>query len=110
MTMKDAVQDVDVVAGMLVINSVEVKFLMDSGATRSFISESILDKLNFVAYPLDPNLIIEVENQEKVIASKICPDCDVTIEGRHFSADLIPFKLGEFEVILGMDWLSNHEA
>ncbi|KAL8107169.1 hypothetical protein AgCh_023831 [Apium graveolens] len=110
MTMKDAVQDVDVVAGMLVINSVEVKVLMDSGATRSFISESILDKLNYVAYPLEPNLIIEVANQKKVIASKICPDCDVTIEGRYFFADLIPFKLGEFEVILGMDWWSNHEA
>ena len=35
MTMKDAVQDVDVIAGMLVINSVEVKVLMDSGETRS---------------------------------------------------------------------------
>ncbi|KAL8156666.1 hypothetical protein AgCh_001672 [Apium graveolens] len=59
MTMKDAVQDVDVVAGMLVINSLEVKVLMDSGVTRSFISESILDKLNYVAYPLEPNLIIK---------------------------------------------------
>ncbi|KAL8147820.1 hypothetical protein AgCh_005220 [Apium graveolens] len=110
MTMKDVVQDVDVVAGLLVINSVEVKVLMDSGATRSFIFESILDKLNCVTYPVKPNLNIEVANQEKVIVSEVCPDCDVTIEGRHFSADLIPFKLGEFEVILGMDWLSNHEA
>ncbi|KAL8098148.1 hypothetical protein AgCh_031067 [Apium graveolens] len=110
MTMKDAVQDVDMVAGMLVINSVEVKVLMDSGATRSFISESILDKLNCVAYPLELNLIIEVANQEKVIVNKVCPNCDVIIEGRHFSADLIPFNLGEFEVILGMDWFSNHEA
>ncbi|KAL8109343.1 hypothetical protein AgCh_025440 [Apium graveolens] len=105
MTMKDDVQDVDVVAGMLVINSVEVKVLMDSGATRSFISESILDRLNCVAYPLEPNLIMEVANQEKVIVDKFCPDCVVVIEGRHFSADLIPFKLGEFDVILGMDWL-----
>ncbi|KAL8103494.1 hypothetical protein AgCh_027907 [Apium graveolens] len=110
MTMKDAVQDMDVVAGMLMINSVEVKVLMDSGATRSFISESILDKLNYIAYPLEPNLIIEVANQEKVIVNKICPNCDVVIEGRHFFADLIPFKLGEFEAILGMDWLSNHKA
>ncbi|KAL8145815.1 hypothetical protein AgCh_003819 [Apium graveolens] len=109
-TIKDVVQYVDVVASMLVINSVEVKVLMDSGATRSFISESILDRLNCVAYPLEPNLIIEVANQEKVIVNKVCPDCDVIIEGRHSSADLIPFKLLEFDVILGMDWLSNHEA
>ncbi|KAL8095247.1 hypothetical protein AgCh_036633 [Apium graveolens] len=110
MTMKDAVQDVDMVAGMLVINSVEVKVLMDSGAIISSITESILDSLKCVAYPLEPNLIIEVANQERVTANKICPDCDVVIEGRYFNADLIPFKLGEFNVILGMDWLSNHEA
>ncbi|KAL8154477.1 hypothetical protein AgCh_000008 [Apium graveolens] len=109
MTMKDVVQDVDVVAGMLVINSVEVKVLIDSGATRSFISESILHRLNCVAYPLEPNLIVEVANQEKVTINKVCPDCNMVIEGRHLSADLIPFKLGEFDVILEMDWLSNHE-
>ncbi|KAL8148657.1 hypothetical protein AgCh_005864 [Apium graveolens] len=110
MTMKDAMQDMDVVAGMLVINSVEVKVLMDSRATRSFIAESILDRLKCVAYPLEPNLITELANKEKVIVNRVYLDCDVVIEGRYFSADLIPFKLGEFDVILGTDWLSNHEA
>ncbi|KAL8094927.1 hypothetical protein AgCh_036440 [Apium graveolens] len=96
--------------GTLVINSVEVKVLMDSRATRSFIAESIHDRLKCVAYPLEPNLNIEVANQERVTANRICPNCDVVIEGRHFSADLIPFKLGEFDIILVMDWLSNYEA
>ena len=27
-----------------------------------------------------------------------------------FYVDLIPFKLGEFDVILGMDWLSRNNA
>ncbi|XP_074361561.1 uncharacterized protein LOC141701845, partial [Apium graveolens] len=110
MTMKDAVQNADVVAGILVINSVEVKVLIDSGATRSFVAESVIDRLKCIAYPLEPNLIIEVENQERVTANRICPNCDMVIEGRHFFADLIPFKLGEFDVILRMDWLSNHDA
>ncbi|KAL8094173.1 hypothetical protein AgCh_035878 [Apium graveolens] len=110
MSMKDAIQNADVVAGTLVINSVEVKVLMDSGVTRSFIAESVIDRLKFIAYPLESNLIIEVANQERIIANRICPNCDVVIEGRHFSVDLIPFKLGEFDVILGMDWLSNHDA
>ncbi|KAL8103922.1 hypothetical protein AgCh_028213 [Apium graveolens] len=107
-TQKDAVQDV--VAGTIVINSVELEVLMNSGATRSFITESILDRLKYDAYPLEPNLIREVANQERVTVNRICPDCDLIIEGRHFPADLIHFKLGEFDVILGMDWLSNHEA
>ncbi|XP_074351751.1 uncharacterized protein LOC141690893 [Apium graveolens] len=108
MTMKDVVQNVDVMAGMLDINLVEVKVLMDYGATRSFIAESVIARLKCVAYPLEPNLIREVVNQERVTAKRICPMCDRIIEGRHFSADLILFKLGEFDVLLGMYWFSNH--
>ncbi|XP_074357563.1 uncharacterized protein LOC141697186 [Apium graveolens] len=88
MTMKDAVQNADVVAGMLDINLVEVKVLMDSGASRSFIAESVIARLNCDAYPLEPNLIREVANQERVTAKRICPICDRIIEG--------------------MDWFSNH--
>ncbi|XP_074342629.1 uncharacterized protein LOC141680250 [Apium graveolens] len=108
MTMKDAVQNVDVVACMLDINSVEVKMLMDSGTTRSFIAESVIATLKCVAYHLEPNLIREVMNQERFIAKRICPIYDRIIKGRHFSANLILFKLGELDVLLGMDWFSNH--
>ncbi|XP_074376952.1 uncharacterized protein LOC141718465 [Apium graveolens] len=81
MTMKDVVQDANVVACTLAINSVKVKVLMDSGATRSFIAESIIDRLKCVVYPLKTNLIIEVANQEKVTVDRICPNCDIIIEG-----------------------------
>ncbi|XP_074323563.1 uncharacterized protein LOC141660476 [Apium graveolens] len=32
------------------------------------------------------------------------------IAGKPFVVDLIPFKLGEFDVILGMDWLTRYNA
>ncbi|GJX44817.1 putative reverse transcriptase domain-containing protein, partial [Tanacetum coccineum] len=32
------------------------------------------------------------------------------IEGHVFDIDLIPFEHGSFDVIIGMDWLSNHKA
>ncbi|XP_074362393.1 uncharacterized protein LOC141702641 [Apium graveolens] len=81
---------------------------MDSRVTRSFIAESVIARLKCVAYPLEPNLIREVANQERVTAKRICPICDRIIKGRHFSADLILFKLREFDVLLWMDWFSNH--
>ncbi|XP_074356324.1 uncharacterized protein LOC141696030 [Apium graveolens] len=83
---------------------------MDSGATRSFISESVVEKLKCLEYPLESNLIIEVANQKRVTANMIFPNCDINKEGQQFSADLIPFKLGEFNIILGMDWLANHDV
>lgn len=39
MTMKDDVQDSDVIACTLYMNSLKAKVLMDSGATKSFVSE-----------------------------------------------------------------------
>ncbi|XP_074337721.1 uncharacterized protein LOC141674920 [Apium graveolens] len=81
MKKKDVVQDADVVADTLAINSEEVKVLMDSGATRSFISERVIDRLKCVAYLLEYNLIIEIANQERVAANRICPRCDIVIEG-----------------------------
>lgn len=38
------------------------------------------------------------------------PNCSVKLEGKNFRVDLIPFKLGEFDVIWGMDWLSSNDA
>ncbi|KAL8126088.1 hypothetical protein AgCh_013390 [Apium graveolens] len=43
--MKDVVQNSEVIAGTLLLNNVKAKVLIDSGATRSFISESFVDKL-----------------------------------------------------------------
>ena len=34
----------------------------------------------------------------------------IEIAGCQFCVDLIPFKLGEFDVILGMDWLTKYNA
>ncbi|XP_074335026.1 uncharacterized protein LOC141672325 [Apium graveolens] len=37
-------------------------------------------------------------------------DVIIEIKGKPFVVDLIPFKLGEFDVILGMDWLMPYDA
>ena len=34
----------------------------------------------------------------------------IEIAGYQFCVDLISFKLGEFYVILGMDWLTKYDA
>ncbi|XP_063945950.1 uncharacterized protein LOC135151431 [Daucus carota subsp. sativus] len=110
MTMRDAVQDADVVAGTLTVNSLCAKVLIDSGATRSFISEDFVHKLNRPIELLNEVMNIELANQERVPVSQVYRNCEVEILGNKFCADLIPFKLGEFDVILGMDWLSKHNA
>nr|GEV63604.1 putative reverse transcriptase domain-containing protein [Tanacetum cinerariifolium] len=40
---------------------------------------------------------------------KVIKSCKLEIEGHVFDIDLIPFGHGSFDMIIGMDWLSNHE-
>ena len=110
MTMRDVVQNSDVVAGTLSVNSVPTKVLIDSGATRSFIFREFSQLLNFPSCLLKEVLVIETASQAKTPVDQVCPDCEIEILGHRFRANLIPFKLGEFDVILGMDWLSEHDA
>ncbi|XP_074348976.1 uncharacterized protein LOC141688179 [Apium graveolens] len=110
MNIKDAIQSSEVVAGTLSVNNINAKVLFDSGATRSFISESFVGKLNYEIELLVEPLSIIVANQEQVSVKSICPRYKVEISGYSFPASLIPFQLGEFDVILGINWLVEHGA
>ena len=110
MTMRDAVQNSDVVAGTLSVNFVPAKVLIDSGATRSFISREFSQLLNCSSCLLKEVLVIETANQDRTPVDQVFPDCEIEILGHRFRSNLIPFKLGEFDVILGMYWLLEHDA
>ena len=36
--------------------------------------------------------------------------CEILIEGIVLKANLIPLEMWDFDVILGIDWLSTHQA
>ncbi|KAL8125845.1 hypothetical protein AgCh_013226 [Apium graveolens] len=110
MTKRSDAQDSDVVAGTLSLNSVPVKVLFDSGASKSFISKEYVSKMDLMLEDLVEPLTTKVANQDRVSVSQFYPKCQLEIHGHSFSADLIPIELGEFDVIIGMDWLSQHKA
>ncbi|GJX83848.1 putative reverse transcriptase domain-containing protein [Tanacetum coccineum] len=41
---------------------------------------------------------------------KVIKGCKLEIEGHVFDINLIPFRSGSFDVIIGIDWLSDHKA
>ena len=73
MTMREAVKDADVVAGTLLVNYMHAKVLIDSGATKSVISELFASKLNCPVEPLWRILNVEIANQERIVVSQKCP-------------------------------------
>ncbi|GJW66546.1 putative reverse transcriptase domain-containing protein [Tanacetum coccineum] len=62
----------------------------------------------------DPNVVtgyvIEVADGKKVEVDRIIRDCKLELGGSLFSINLIPLGHGSFDVIVGMDWLSQHKA
>ncbi|KAL8147950.1 hypothetical protein AgCh_005326 [Apium graveolens] len=72
--------------------------------------QDLARKLRLKAEPLIKPLQVEIANHEIIPVNQIHPACELGIGDQSFSVDLIPFKLGEFDVILGMEWLSSNDA
>ncbi|GJW83990.1 putative reverse transcriptase domain-containing protein [Tanacetum coccineum] len=53
---------------------------------------------------------IEIASGQLVKIDKVIKGCKLKIEGHVFDIDLIPFGHGSFDMIIGMDWLSNYKA
>ncbi|GJR62536.1 reverse transcriptase domain-containing protein [Tanacetum coccineum] len=51
-----------------------------------------------------------IASGQLVKIDKVIKGCKLEIEGHVFDIDLIPFGHGSFDVIIGMDWLSNYKA
>nr|GEV85643.1 hypothetical protein [Tanacetum cinerariifolium] len=49
-------------------------------------------------------------HRQLVEIDKVIKSCTLEIEGHVFDIDLIPFGHGSFDVIIGMDWLSDHKT
>ncbi|KAL8155364.1 hypothetical protein AgCh_000664 [Apium graveolens] len=94
----------------LLLNYEHANVLFDSGATKSFISQDFASKLKLNAILLREVLRVEIANKEIIPVNQIYPKCKLKLEEEIFEVDLIPFALGEFDVILGMDWLSRNGA
>ncbi|GJY01933.1 putative reverse transcriptase domain-containing protein [Tanacetum coccineum] len=66
--------------------------------------------VNTVGALQDPNVVTEVADGKKVEVYRIIHDCKLELGTSLFTIDLIPLDHGSFDVIVGMDWLSEHKA
>ncbi|GJV61004.1 reverse transcriptase domain-containing protein [Tanacetum coccineum] len=53
---------------------------------------------------------IYIASRQLVEINKVIKGCKLKIEGHEFDISLIPFGNRSFDVIIGIDWLSNHKA
>ncbi|GJX15296.1 reverse transcriptase domain-containing protein [Tanacetum coccineum] len=98
------------VTGTYSLNNLYATVLFDSGANFSFISTKFAPLLNEKPSIANPIYVIEVANGKKEDVDRIFRGCRLDLGDFIFSIDLIPLGQGSFDVIVGMDWLSNQKA
>ncbi|GJW04723.1 reverse transcriptase domain-containing protein [Tanacetum coccineum] len=105
-----ALQDPNVLTGTFYLNHHYATVLFNSGADFSFISTSFAPLLNVKPSFVNPGYLIEVADGKKVEVDRVIRNCKLELGTSLFTIDLIPLGHGSFDVIVGMDWLSEHKA
>nr|GFC56457.1 putative reverse transcriptase domain-containing protein [Tanacetum cinerariifolium] len=87
---KNPQQNPNVVTGTFLLNDHYASVLFDSGAERSFVSIEFTPFINISPVALNTSYEVELADGKTV--------------------NLLPTRLGSFDVIIGMDWLLYHRA
>ncbi|GJZ10961.1 putative polyprotein [Tanacetum coccineum] len=107
---EEARQDLNIVTGTFTLNNHFATTLFDSGADYSFVSTTFIPLLGIEPNELGFRYEIEITSMQLVEIDKVIKGCKLEIEGHVFDINLILFGHRSFDVIIGMDWLSNHKA
>ncbi|GJZ92176.1 putative reverse transcriptase domain-containing protein [Tanacetum coccineum] len=103
-------QDPNIVTGTFTLNNHYATTLFDSGADYSFVSTTFIPLLDIEPSDLGFSYEIKIASGQLVEIDKVIKGCKLEIEGHKFDINLIPFRSGSFDVIIGMDWLSDHKS
>nr|GEU40548.1 putative reverse transcriptase domain-containing protein [Tanacetum cinerariifolium] len=106
----DANLESNIVTGTFLLNNHYAFVLFDLGVNRSFVSITFNTLLDIILDTLDVSYAIELADERTSKTNTVLRGYTLGLLGHPFNIDLMPVKLGSFDVIIGMDWLANHHA
>ena len=84
--------------------------LIDPEASHSFVSYRIVNNLHVITSNLGVGVIVSTPLGENIHIDDIYRRAKLYIGGLELKVDLMSLELYDFDVILGMDWLSKHKT
>ncbi|GJR66908.1 putative reverse transcriptase domain-containing protein [Tanacetum coccineum] len=102
-------QNPNVVTGTFHLNDHYACILFDSGAKKSFVSLRFTHLLIF-PQRLITSYEVELADGKVVSTNTVLRSYTLVLLNHVFKIDLLLTRLGSFDVIVGMDWLSYHRA
>ncbi|KAL5781458.1 hypothetical protein ACOSP7_006487 [Xanthoceras sorbifolium] len=100
----------DVITGTISIFDITAIALIDPGSTHSYICDAMLRNRNLKTESTDYEIVVSNPLGHSVIVNRVCRNCPIGIQGYEFLGDLMELPFHEFDVILGMDWLTRHQV
>ncbi|GJZ26255.1 putative reverse transcriptase domain-containing protein [Tanacetum coccineum] len=101
----DKAQGPNVVTGMFLVNNRYASVLFDSGSDMSFVNISFSHLIDIKLVKLNTSYEVELANGKIASTNTVLRGCVLNLVDHLFEIDLMPIKLGSFDVIVGMDWL-----
>nr|GEX26294.1 hypothetical protein [Tanacetum cinerariifolium] len=99
-----------VVTGSFLLNNRYASVLFDSGSDMSFMDTRFSSMLDIDPIKIDASYEVELVDGRVVSTNIVLKGCTLNLVNHLFEIDLMPIKLGTFNVIIGIDWLVKHDA
>ncbi|KAE8667867.1 Detected protein of unknown function [Hibiscus syriacus] len=106
---RDDRDEPEVIAGTFTIYSTPYFALLDNGSTHSYISSSVSRNLQIPIENTENTVTVTSPVGQAVLVNKVYRRCPLEVQREIFLADLMELPLGEFDLILEMDWLNKHK-
>nr|GFB76320.1 reverse transcriptase domain-containing protein [Tanacetum cinerariifolium] len=98
------------IIGTLFIYGHTVFVLFDTGATHSVISSVFASRVTMIPPLLDHVLCISTPMKDSVRITQVYRDLPLQFDDKIRAINALPLNMYEFDIILGMDWLTEHHA
>ena len=109
-TPQTEIADQSVIHGTFLLFHLWTRVLFDYGASHSFIVALCVEELGLEIETLEKLLHVSYLLKTRVRVDQICRDCELEISGILLTVDLRVMDMLEFDVIIGMDWLTAHRV
>nr|GEZ31175.1 hypothetical protein [Tanacetum cinerariifolium] len=80
------------------------------GRAYSFLSSAFTPFIDISPASLNTSYEVELADRKVVSTNTVLRGCTLALYNHCFKIDLLSTRLGSFDVIVGMDWLSYHRA
>nr|GEZ24561.1 putative reverse transcriptase domain-containing protein [Tanacetum cinerariifolium] len=107
---EDKNQGPNIVTDTFLLNNRYATVLFYSGSDKSFVNTRFSHMIDIDPVKLDTSYEVELANGKVVSTNTVLKGYTLNLANHLFEIDLMSIELESFDVVIGMDWLVDHDA